>query len=133
MNTTNLSYANINLSMLPYVPAFYRRVIWISSQTSSITRGFDMPYILLHAVQRDVDAYPEPCIYCQVEPFILKCLFYFFVTNCIASWMPTRVIITRRGLCRRTVTCVRPLLYFLCLCDIEHTPFLFVQYFVNVQ
>lgn len=43
-----------------------KRVIWLSQQ-SNVAYDFDVPYITLHAVSRDVNTYPKSCIYCQLD------------------------------------------------------------------
>ena len=42
-----------------------RRVIWLGRDEKAF--DFDVPYIVLHAITRDVDSYPKPCIYCQLD------------------------------------------------------------------
>jgi len=41
-----------------------KRVLWIGESASF---DFDVPYIVLHAITRDVDSYPTPCLYCQLD------------------------------------------------------------------
>jgi nucleotide-sensitive chloride channel 1A len=40
------------------------RICWLG-KTKSIE--FDVPYIALHAVSRDPNTYPKPCLYCQLD------------------------------------------------------------------
>ena len=40
------------------------RIIWLSTADSF---DFDVRYIMLHAVSKDVSTYPKPCIYCQLD------------------------------------------------------------------
>lgn len=42
-----------------------KRVIWLGRDESAF--DFDVPYIALHAVTRDADSYPKPCVYCQLD------------------------------------------------------------------
>jgi hypothetical protein len=42
-----------------------KRVIWLGKGDEAY--DFDVPYIVLHAVTRDADSYPKPCIYCQLD------------------------------------------------------------------
>eukprot|EP00455_Lapot_gusevi_P047625 TRINITY_DN6467_c0_g1_i2.p1 TRINITY_DN6467_c0_g1~~TRINITY_DN6467_c0_g1_i2.p1 ORF type:complete len:203 (-),score=63.00 TRINITY_DN6467_c0_g1_i2:44-622(-) len=44
-----------------------RQVIWLSSQDASKGFALDFPSISIHAVCRDPDSYPLPCIYCQLD------------------------------------------------------------------
>jgi hypothetical protein len=44
-----------------------KRVIWMQPGESGAAFDFDVPYIVLHAISRDVDSYPKPCIYCQLD------------------------------------------------------------------
>ena len=41
-----------------------KRVILIGDH---VHLGFDVPYIILHAVTRDPASYPLPCLYCQLD------------------------------------------------------------------
>ncbi len=41
-------------------------IIW-QSEDRSIGYRFDYPYMLLHAIQRDPQAFPQPCIYAQLD------------------------------------------------------------------
>jgi hypothetical protein len=41
-------------------------LIWQSDDHSNGYR-FDYPYMLLHAIQRDPEAFPQPCIYAQLD------------------------------------------------------------------
>lgn len=42
-----------------------KRVLWMGTGESAY--DFDVPYIALHAITRDPDSYPKPCIYCQLD------------------------------------------------------------------
>ncbi|KAJ1427007.1 regulator of volume decrease after cellular swelling-domain-containing protein [Ochromonadaceae sp. CCMP2298] len=42
-----------------------KRVVWLGTGESAF--DFDVPFIVLHAISRDVDSYPKPCIYCQFD------------------------------------------------------------------
>lgn len=42
-----------------------KRVIWIGDEGKSC--DLDVPYIIMHAVSRDPETYPKPCIYCQLD------------------------------------------------------------------
>jgi hypothetical protein len=42
-----------------------KRVIWLGQDDKAF--DFDVPYIVLHAVTRDADSYPKPCVYCQLD------------------------------------------------------------------
>lgn len=41
-----------------------KRVLWISPTKAY---DFDVPYITLHAVSKDPQTYPKPCVYCQTD------------------------------------------------------------------
>ena len=43
-----------------------RRVIWLSEAEKGKAYAVDFVAISLHAVSRDLEAYPSPCIYTQV-------------------------------------------------------------------
>jgi len=43
-----------------------RHLIW-QSEDHSVGYRFDYPYMLLHAIQRDPQAFPQPCIYAQLD------------------------------------------------------------------
>jgi chloride channel, nucleotide-sensitive, 1A len=43
-----------------------RRVIWLSETEKGKGYAVDFLDITLHAVSRDLEAYPSPCIYTQV-------------------------------------------------------------------
>jgi hypothetical protein len=45
---------------------FNRRVIWLSEAEKGKGYAVDFLDITLHAVSRDLEAYPSPCIYTQV-------------------------------------------------------------------
>ncbi|XP_062216194.1 chloride conductance regulatory protein ICln-like [Phragmites australis] len=44
-----------------------RRVIWLSEAEKGKAYAVDFVAISLHAVSRDLEAYPSPCIYTQIE------------------------------------------------------------------
>lgn len=52
-----------------------RRVIWIREERLTEQETFedqvavdiDVPFIVLHAITRDPDSYPVPCVYCQLD------------------------------------------------------------------
>eukprot|EP01038_Epipyxis_sp_PR26KG_P008098 gene8098-10969_t len=43
-----------------------KRVIWLGTDCDEAF-DFDAPYIVLHAITRDTDSYPIPCVYCQLD------------------------------------------------------------------
>jgi len=43
-----------------------RHLIW-QTEDRSVGYRFDYPYMLLHAIQRDPQAFPHPCIYAQLD------------------------------------------------------------------
>jgi len=43
-----------------------RRVIWLSEEEKGKGYAVDFLAISLHAVSRDLEAYPSPCLYAQV-------------------------------------------------------------------
>lgn len=45
----------------------YRQVIWVSDVDKSKGYAVDFLSISLHAVSRDPEAYPTPCLYTQVQ------------------------------------------------------------------
>lgn len=45
-----------------------KRVIWLGEGPSAgKAYDFDVPYIILHAISRDPESYPVPCMYCQLN------------------------------------------------------------------
>ncbi|XP_039831080.1 chloride conductance regulatory protein ICln-like isoform X2 [Panicum virgatum] len=44
-----------------------RRVIWLSEEEKGKGYAVDFLAISLHAVSRDLEAYPSPCLYAQIE------------------------------------------------------------------
>ncbi|XP_020269363.1 chloride conductance regulatory protein ICln-like [Asparagus officinalis] len=46
---------------------FGRRVIWLSDEDKSKGYAVDFSSISLHAVSRDPETYPSPCIYARIE------------------------------------------------------------------
>ncbi len=45
-----------------------KRILWIGKGESyGKAYDFDVPFIILHAISRDPDSYPAPCIYCQLD------------------------------------------------------------------
>ena len=42
-----------------------KRVVWLGIEDAAF--DFDVPYIALHAISRDLESYPKPCIYCQLD------------------------------------------------------------------
>ena len=45
-----------------------KRVIWLGEGPSTgKAYDFDVPFIILHAVSRDPESYPVPCMYCQLN------------------------------------------------------------------
>ncbi|CEM07851.1 unnamed protein product [Vitrella brassicaformis CCMP3155] len=44
-----------------------QRVVWLSSDDRDKGMAFDYPVIILHAISRDPQAFPQPCIYCQLK------------------------------------------------------------------
>ena len=47
-----------------------RRVIWVSDTERTKGYAVDFVAVSLHAVSRDPEAYPSPCIYTQVISYI---------------------------------------------------------------
>ncbi|ETW03491.1 hypothetical protein, variant [Aphanomyces invadans] len=45
------------------------RVLWIFDQDATGVVGYawDMTYLSLHAISRDVSTFPEACLYCQLD------------------------------------------------------------------
>jgi len=60
-------YAGQNLEGEGTLHLTTRRIVWLGSQ--NITHGYsiDYPFVGLHAVSRDKEAWPEPCLYCQLR------------------------------------------------------------------
>ncbi|CAM9447904.1 unnamed protein product, partial [Choristocarpus tenellus] len=55
------------------------RVVWLSQEDVSKAFEFDVPYFCLHAVSRDPETFPSPCLYCQLaeeEEDLLKEVFF---------------------------------------------------------
>ncbi|OQR83531.1 hypothetical protein ACHHYP_14574 [Achlya hypogyna] len=46
-----------------------KRVVWISMQSHAPEVGYawDMRFLSLHAISRDVSSFPEPCLYCHLD------------------------------------------------------------------
>jgi nucleotide-sensitive chloride channel 1A len=45
-----------------------KRVLWIGdNNTQNNSFDFDVPFITLHAISKDPQTYPKPCVYCQVD------------------------------------------------------------------
>ena len=52
-----------------------KRILWIGqvdegaegAQENRKCFDFDVPYIILHAISRDPESYPVPCLYCQLD------------------------------------------------------------------
>ena len=42
-----------------------RRIIWIGNDSKAY--DFDVPYITLHAITHDINSFPQPCLYCQLD------------------------------------------------------------------
>lgn len=43
-----------------------RRVIWVQAD-KSLTLGLSYPQIVMHAISRDTETFPKPCIYLQLD------------------------------------------------------------------
>eukprot|EP00743_Colponemidia_sp_Colp-15_P005321 GILK01005722.1.p1 GENE.GILK01005722.1~~GILK01005722.1.p1 ORF type:complete len:216 (-),score=35.29 GILK01005722.1:176-784(-) len=43
------------------------RVVWLDEEEHDRGFAFDYPFILLHAVSRDISHFAKPCIYCQLD------------------------------------------------------------------
>ena len=43
------------------------RIVWLSKTINKASFEFDVPYIMLHAISKDISTYPKPCIYCQLD------------------------------------------------------------------
>lgn len=54
------------LCFLPVCFSVLRRVIWLSEAEKGKGYAVDFLDITLHAVSRDPEAYPSPCLYTQV-------------------------------------------------------------------
>eukprot|EP01112_Ceratiomyxa_fruticulosa_P022528 TRINITY_DN827_c0_g1_i1.p1 TRINITY_DN827_c0_g1~~TRINITY_DN827_c0_g1_i1.p1 ORF type:complete len:220 (+),score=67.63 TRINITY_DN827_c0_g1_i1:186-845(+) len=45
-----------------------QRVVWLSSFSAEKGYALTFPYIMLHAISRDISSgFPHPCIYCQLD------------------------------------------------------------------
>jgi Regulator of volume decrease after cellular swelling len=44
-----------------------QRIVWMKHGTESQSFDFDAQYIILHAITHDVNSYPKPCLYCQLD------------------------------------------------------------------
>lgn len=45
-----------------------KRVLWLGvGDSAEKAYDFDVPFIILHAISRDPDSYPVPCLYCQLD------------------------------------------------------------------
>jgi len=44
-----------------------KHVIWLSSTDEARGYSFNYQMISLHAISRDPEAFPEPCLYCQLD------------------------------------------------------------------
>ena len=56
--------------------AIYRRLVWLSDEDVHKGYAVDFYSLSMHAISRDVEAYPQPCIYTQVSSlFLCMCIF----------------------------------------------------------
>ncbi|CAN0403072.1 unnamed protein product, partial [Discosporangium mesarthrocarpum] len=56
-----------------------RRVVWLDEGDRAVAFEFDVPVICLHAISRDQETFPSPCLYCQVlslSLYVLLCPLY---------------------------------------------------------
>jgi len=44
-----------------------RRIVWLASNNPNLGLAMDYPFVTLHAISRDKEAWPEPCLYCQLK------------------------------------------------------------------
>mmetsp|Transcript_56061 Transcript_56061/g.133543 ORF Transcript_56061/g.133543 Transcript_56061/m.133543 type:complete len:185 (+) Transcript_56061:67-621(+) len=44
-----------------------QRIVWLSTQDGAKGIAMDYPFVTVHAVSRDTNAFPEPCLYCQLR------------------------------------------------------------------
>ncbi|EFJ33206.1 hypothetical protein SELMODRAFT_439246 [Selaginella moellendorffii] len=44
-----------------------RRLVWLSDRDISKGYAVDFLSLSMHAISRDLEAYPSPCVYCQIE------------------------------------------------------------------
>lgn len=44
-----------------------RRLVWLSNEDTQKGYGVDFIALTMHAISRDIEAYPEPCIYTQID------------------------------------------------------------------
>lgn len=51
---------------------FCRKVVWLSDVDREKGYAVDFLSLSLHAVSRDPEAYPSPCIYTQVSVWIFR-------------------------------------------------------------
>lgn len=64
LNNVELSFTHTTPIGIGQLFITSKRVIWIGSDTAY---DFDVPYIVLHAITKDVESYCKPCIYCQLD------------------------------------------------------------------
>lgn len=70
--TMDFEFDNVELSFSADKPSLgkgslfvtSKRVIWWGEDAAY---DFDVPYIALHAITRDPDSFPKPCVYCQLD------------------------------------------------------------------
>lgn len=60
--------------------AIYRRLVWLSDEDVHKGYAVDFYSLSMHAISRDVEAYPQPCIYTQVSSLFL-CMCYLCSKN----------------------------------------------------
>lgn len=47
---------------------YCRRIVWIGDRSAArVGYGWETSNITLHAISRDENAFPRPCLYCQVR------------------------------------------------------------------
>jgi nucleotide-sensitive chloride channel 1A len=65
LNEVEISFLNDgNVGFIGTLYITTKRIIWISEIKAY---DFDVTFITLHAITRDPDSYPRPCIYCQFD------------------------------------------------------------------
>lgn len=50
---------------------FCRRLVWLSDEDVHKGYAVDFLSLTMHAISRDTEAYPQPCIYTQVQFFMI--------------------------------------------------------------
>jgi len=60
-------YAGQNLEGEGSLHLTTRQIVWLNSQNPAAGYAMDYPFVTMHAISRDKNAWPEHCLYCQLR------------------------------------------------------------------